>query len=82
MSIASAKMPAVVVSGVICLLLGVAGGIVIASFVETGLDKKADDDEVDDELEDDEDDDDLTVIGEEDEFEDDDLEVKDEEEER
>jgi hypothetical protein len=41
MSIASAKMPVAVVSGAICLLLGVAGGIVIASFVDTGLNKQA-----------------------------------------
>ena len=41
MSIASAKVPAILATGLICLLLGVAGGIVVASYVDTGLNKRA-----------------------------------------
>jgi hypothetical protein len=41
MSVASARVPGAVVSGVICLLLGVAGGVVIASFTEFNLNKQA-----------------------------------------
>ena len=41
MSIATAKVPAILATGLICLLLGVAGGIVIASYVDTGLNKQA-----------------------------------------
>lgn len=37
MSIASAKLPAVVVTGVLCLVVGVGGGLVLASFVDVGL---------------------------------------------
>jgi hypothetical protein len=41
MSVTSARVPGAVVSGVICLLLGVAGGVVIASFTEFNLNKQA-----------------------------------------
>src|SRR5437763_1940729 len=41
MSVASAKMPAALVSGIVCLMLGVAGGVVLGAFVDTGLNKHA-----------------------------------------
>ena len=41
MSVASARVPAAVVSGVICLLLGVAGGVVIGGLTDVRLDKQA-----------------------------------------
>lgn len=41
MSIASAKLPAVVVTGVLCLVVGVGGGLVLASFVDLGLKPEA-----------------------------------------
>lgn len=41
MSVASARVPAAVVSGVICLLLGVAGGVVIGGLANVRLDKQA-----------------------------------------
>lgn len=41
MSVASAKIPAAVVSGVICLLLGVAGGVVVGGIAGNPLQEKA-----------------------------------------
>ena len=41
MSIASRKVPAVLVSGIICLMLGIGGGVVLGAFVDTGLNKQA-----------------------------------------
>jgi hypothetical protein len=40
MPVASAKVPAALVSGIICLMLGVAGGVVLGAFVDTGLGKQ------------------------------------------
>ena len=41
MSVASARVPVVLVCGIICLFLGIAGGIVLGAFVETPLNKRA-----------------------------------------
>jgi|GEM_PF-5177416 len=41
MSVASAKMPAALVSGIVCLMLGVGGGIFLAPFVDIGQKKEA-----------------------------------------
>lgn len=41
MSVASARVPVILVCGIICLLLGIAGGIVLGAFVETPLNKRA-----------------------------------------
>lgn len=41
MSIASARMPAAVVSGAICLMIGIGGGLVLGSYVDVGLKKEA-----------------------------------------
>src|SRR4051812_38308781 len=41
MPVATAKVPAALVSGIVCLMLGVAGGVVLGAFVDTGLGKQA-----------------------------------------
>lgn len=41
MSIASAKVPVVIATGIICLLVGLGGGIVVASYVDLGLKQAA-----------------------------------------